>query len=464
MGGGQKIDKWAPQLLVATVWLASVALAHHLGLAMQADLGRSWQALDLGELRHHLGQSLWYQHSQPPLWNALLGAMVALNLDPQGPLLHGLFDAIGLATGLLTWQLAVHFGAGRWWAALAASLLLASPGFALTAHWLFYDAPVALLILMVLLTLFQAAQRPTVLRLLVFALLTVALVWLRSAFHLGWLLGLAALVLAGRDLPRRRLGLALALAIVLAALPFAKNALVFGQFATSSWAGMSAQRLTKTMLTPVQLQAEVAAGELAPITAVGPFQALQRYGRTADVPNKYKEIAVLSAPYKTTGEINFNHYAYLDLSRRLAADAVRLVIRHPGAYLRAHAAAWLQWLRPTALDPNLSDGRKILRPWVDLWDHYLLLDLAQVFVLLALGALLGLALLADRLRPRTVAHLDPPTRALLRAAAWTALWITLLGNALEYGENYRFRAYIDPLLLAVLAAAATQLASRLRRP
>jgi len=457
-------SKWAPPLLVVTAWLASTLTAHQLGLAMQVDLGRSWQALDLQELQHQLGQSLWYQHSQPPLWNLLIGLQLALDVEPAGALVHAAFDAIGLAIGLLTWRVAIHLGAGRWWAALAAGLLLASPGFSLTIHWLFYDAPVTLGILALLLSLVAAARRPDLPRLALLMLTATALVWLRSAFHLVWLLGLAVLVLADRLLPRRRLAAALAMALLLAALPYAKNAVVFGTFAASSWAGMSAQRLTKTMLSTAELQAEVAAGQLTPVTAVGPFQPLERYGPQPSVPKEFASIAVLSAARKSSGETNFNHHAYLDLSRGMAHDALQLVFRHPGAYLRAHAAAWLQWLRPTALDTNLSEGRRTLRPWIDMWDHYLLLDVGQVFVLLAGGALLALALLIDRLRPHTVAQLPPPTRALWRAAAWTALWITLLGNALEYGENYRFRAYLDPLLLATLAAAATQLQSRLRRP
>ncbi|MBI5609451.1 MAG: hypothetical protein HY902_11285 [Deltaproteobacteria bacterium] len=468
MDGGQRhagrASKWAPPLLVAAAWLISTLAAHHLGLALQADLGRSWQVLDLGALRDHLGQSLWYQHSQPPLWNLLIGGLLRAGVDPGGALVHAAFDAVGLAIALLTWRTAIGLGAGRWWAALAACLLLASPGFALTIHWLFYDAPVTLGILALLLSLAAAADRPTLPRLAALTLTVAGLVWLRSVFHFAWLLGLLALVLADRALPRRRLLGALAVALLLATLPFVKNAAVFGTFSSSSWAGMSVQRLTKTMLSPAELQAEIAAGQLAPSSAVGPFQPLERYGPLPKVPADLAAIAVLSAPHKATGETNFNHYGYLELSRQMAGDAVRLALRHPGAYLRAHAAAWLQWLRPTALDTNLGEGRKVLRPWVDVWDHLVLLDVGQVFVLLALGALLALALLVDRLRPRTVAQLPAPQRALWRAAAWTALWITLLGNAVEYGENYRFRAYIDPLLLATLAVAATQLQSRLRRP
>ncbi len=457
-------SKWAPPLLVAAVWLASTWAAHHLGLAMQVDLGRMWQALDLDELRRNLGPSLWYQHSQPPLWNLFLGSLLKLGIDPSAPVVHGLFDGIGLAIGLLTWRVAVELGADRGWAALAASLLLASPGFTLTIHWLFYDGPVTLVVLVLVLSLASAAHRPDLPRLILLALAAAGLVWLRSAFHLAWLLGLLALVGVDRSLPRRRLLGALAAALVLATLPFAKNAVVFGTFASSSWAGMSAQRLTKTMLSGAEVHTQVAARRLAPVTAVGPFQPLERYGPVAPVPDQFAPIAVLSAAHKASGETNFNHYAYLELSRTMARDALRLVFRHPGAYLRAHAAAWLQWLRPAALDTNLGEGRRVLRPWVDGWDQYLLLDVGQVWLLLAIGALLALALLVDRLRPTTVAQLPAPQRALWRAAAWTTLWITLLGNAVEYGENYRFRGYIDPLLLATLAVAATQLRSRLRRP
>jgi hypothetical protein len=143
-------------------------------------------------------------------------------------------------------------------------------------------------------------------------------------------------------------------------------------------------------------------------------------------------------------------------------DAVTLVATHPAAYAKAHLSAWLHWLRPASVHPNLASGRERLRPWLGPWNRWLLGDAAGVHAVLVLGALLGLAglLRLAATREGRASGLDAAQRAMVRGAAWTAVWLTLLGNLLEHGENYRFRGYLDPLLLAVLALLVTEAGRR----
>lgn len=458
---------WLPPLAIATAWALATALAHHLGLGLHCDAGRTWQLLDLPELRDHLWQSLWHQHGQPPLFNLAVGLALKAGAAVDGAALHALFDGMGLAAGLLTWRVALRMGARPLWATLAAVLLIASPGFALYQHWMFYDLPVTVGILATALALVRAAELPTLGRLAALAACAAGLVWLRSVFHLAWLAGLAGAVLLPRDgraLPVKRLAATLAASLLVAALPFAKNWVVFGRFESSSWAGMSAQRLTHQFVPLAEREQMAARGEIAAVSVVGPYRPLAAYPPQPPVPEKWQSIAVLAQPEKQDGHPNFNHAAYVGISRTMLGDAVTLVRAHPAAYAQAHLSAWLHWLRPASVHPNLASGRQLLRPWLEPWNRWALLEWAQVHMAVVAGALLGLWLLLLGARPSAgiAAGLPPPARAMLRALAWTALWVTLLGNLLEHGENYRFRAYLDPVWMAVLAAAAgrIRLASR----
>ena len=442
-----------PTLLVFAAWALATGTAHHLGLSLHCDAGRTWQLLDTTQLRDNLLQSLWYQHGQPPLYNLLLGIALKLGATVDGLALHVVFDAMGLLAGLLTAQVATALGATRWMAALAGALLVVSPGFALYQHWMFYDLPVTVGILVVALTLLRAAERPTVPRLAQLAVAVAGLVWLRSVFHLVWVVGMAVVVLPRSHIPRRRLAMALAVALVVAALPFAKNAVVFGRFESSTWAGMSAERLTHQFIPLAERERMAALGQIDAVSVVGPYRPLLAYNAQPVDAAKWQGIAVLDQPAKRDGQPNFNHAAYLAISRTMLRDAVTMVRTHPDAYARAHLSAWLHWMRPASVHPNLAQGRQILRPWLELWNRFALVEVVQVHFAVVLGALIGLVLL---LQMAFSAQLPPPQQAMVRALAWTALWVTLLGNLLEHGENYRFRAYLDPVFLAVIAAALSR--------
>ncbi len=456
------MSKILPAVLIGVAWMLATALAHGLGLSLHCDAGRTWQLLDLPELRDNLAQSLWYQHGQPPGFNLLVGLFLKAGAEVDGLALHVFFDLLGLLAGLLTGQVALQLGARPMLAAAAGALLVITPGFALYQHWMLYDLPVTVAILACALAVLAAVQHPTWLRMAVLVVTCAGLMWMRSVFHLVWMAGMALAVLVPRDaqlLPRRRIAQAMVLALLLGALPFAKNASLFGRFEASTWAGMSAERLTHQFIPLVQRQRMAALGQIDPVSVVGPYQPLDAYPTQMVDWSLWRGIAVLEHPTKRDGHPNFNHVAYLPISQTMLRDAVTLVRAHPQAYAQAHLSAWLHWLRPASVHPNLAQGRQLLRPWLEPWNRLALVEVAQVHLLLVFGALLAMVLLLAMARTRTAvaAGLPPPARAMLRALAWTALWITLLGNTLEHGENYRFRAYLDPVFLAVLAAAVSQL-------
>jgi hypothetical protein len=47
-------------------------------------------------------------------------------------------------------------------------------------------------------------------------------------------------------------------------------------------------------------------------------------------------------------------------------------------------------------------------------------------------------------------------------AALTILYVTVVGNTAEVGENFRFQFALDPLVLALCTVALCRLAKRLR--
>ncbi|MBM4342103.1 MAG: hypothetical protein FJ100_01805 [Deltaproteobacteria bacterium] len=447
---------WLPALGLVALWVALCAFVHHRGVGVFAPLDRTWQLVDVAWLRADPLGTLWRLHAQPPLYNATVAALLAGGIDPQGWVVHLGLDAMGAVGGLLTWRLALRLGAGPRTAWLAGALLMASPGYWLLAHWLFYDLPVTLLVT-ALIWLVPTAVQTSLRRWMAVAGVVVALGWLRSLFHPLWAVGLFALAAWCHPTDRRRIWAAASVAIGLMVLPYAKNLAQFGSPNASSWAGMSLLRTAHAHSSPQVRSALADQGRISRFGAIGPFRELTAYV-APPLPCRDPHPA-LCAVHKRSGAPNFNHVAYIDVSRQMAADAIAIYAAEPAAWARALLGSWLAWLRPVGVYPFLRPARQPIDDLHVAWTRFALVELDGAPVVLAFGVLVALAILAARLSRALRAGPHRPELAVLAVAAWTTLWVAAVGNTLEHGENYRFRAYLDPLLLALCASAMSQVAA-----
>lgn len=446
---------WKPALGLVGWWALLCTFAHHRGVGVYAPLGRTWQLLEPAWLQTDPLGSLWRLHAQPPLYNAVIAAVLALDPTATGAVVHGLLEGLGAVAGLLTWQLALRLGAGPVLAWLAGAVLMTSPGFWLISHWLFYDLPVTVALTGLLVLTPAAVQGRWGAQAGVMAA-AVALGWSRSLFHPLWAVGVFALLTVAESPDRRRRSGALAaLAVALMALPYAKNWQQFGTPNASSWAGMSLLRTAHAYSSPHTRRELAKAGLLSPAGVVGPFRDLQAYGSAWPTRDCRDPHPALCAARKPTGGPNFNHVAYIGLSRQMVGDAVAIYAAEPSAWLRAQVGSWLAWLRPVGVYPFLRPVRQPIEDVHRAWAQTMLIEVDGAAVVVAFGVFVALAILAVRLW-RVGRQVPRGTQfALLSVAAWTVLWVALVGNTLEHGENYRFRAYLDPLFLALCAAAGS---------
>src|SRR5437868_7576581 len=95
------------------------------------------QYLDPELLRHHLAQSVWYLHTQPPLYNLYLGTVLKLFPGHEGLAFHAVHLALGLAFVLALYLLLVGFSLPRPAAAAIALLVSVSPAAILYENRLF---------------------------------------------------------------------------------------------------------------------------------------------------------------------------------------------------------------------------------------------------------------------------------------------------------------------------------------
>ena len=434
-----------------------------------------WQFIDPALLRAHLGQSLWYLHSQPPAFNLFLGIVLKLFPGHELAAFVACYLLLGLVFAAAMLLLLRGFGVPDVLSAVAVAIYVASPTFVLFENWLFYTYPVTVLLLLAALFWQRFVWRRRYLDALLLFICAALLALTWSLFHLVWLLALVlALVLLQRRDWRKVLAAA-AIPLLVVAFWYGKNLVQFGQFTGSTWFGMSLSKMTNCALTGPERQALYASGVISPGSFIQPFSSPDRYYGDAPKPLP-TGIPVLDQELKPSGAPNYNNVVFVAVSRQYGRDALRILAAYPSAYLRTVVISYLRCFRPASSDPVLArnaahvstlirleeivfDGRFSYhrQPAADPVIHFQqCLSETGWFIAIAyaLAFAIGLVLL---LRPALRAQ-----RSSLFFLWFNAVWVVIAANAVEIGENDRFRFAADPLVFALLVAVAVALVRNLR--
>lgn len=445
-------------VVVAAVCVASRLLVL-LGLGMPFDSSLTpWleQLLDLKLLQHHLLQSVWNLHSQPPLFNLAVG--IALKLFPHH--LSGAFRVVFLAFGLVAAialeQLLERLAFRRLTAIVLASLISCAPWWLVYENWLYYEYPVMCMLVVAAFALAQFERTRSTAWGVVFFVLIALVIFTRASFQAVWLIFVLALLLAVPRPARRRLVVAAAVPVLLVALLYVKQFVQFGVPSTTSWFGMNLARITLNIAPRSEVQPLVEDGTLSRIALVKPFSALPSYEDLGFPRPKHTGIPALDEVVKSNGAVNLNNIAYVDLSRRYLHESLLYIRYRPGGYLRGIGKAVGKLSVPATDYSYVFPERAKIRWWDRLWNaivywrtpwaHGIGFALPLLYVC---DAAWGVLLLVRTVRRRV---LQPWTSTAL--FIWgTVVYLLLLASLTDYGENERVHLPIDPLVL-VLAALA----------
>lgn len=442
--------------VVSRVWLAA--------MAVQPDpeaVARLWQLLPIELLESRLFESLWYLHSQPPLFNLIVGA--ALHLPGDLVWLRLLYWEVGLLLVLAMFWALRSAGVPRLAAHALVLVFSLNPTPALYENFLLYTYLEAFLMLAAMLALLQRPWSPAS-----YGIATMLLVAVRSLFQPVWAAAVAWAICA---FPRRgRLAYSpwVVAPILVGVLLIAKNGLLFGVWSTSSWYGLNLARMP-TVALMTETQPLVDLGIVSPAFAVGPFQPVRAYPpaltnpATAVARERFGAPPALLHEPKDNGYPNMNHAGMIAVSRQLASDAMAATLARPGPVLRTMVRGLELFLSPASNSLFLADNR------ARLWrlDRIALAVLYPGNSRLLVGVWLLFAVASSGwlwLRPPDeVSHL----RAAAAFVCVTILWVAAVANLTEFGENNRFRFTLDPMVFAwncaILWWIGARAASR-RRP
>jgi hypothetical protein len=458
----RSIAPWMP----LAAYAASRVFYAELGLALDdSSIPYFWQYLDPEQLRTNLWESVYYQHTQPPLYNLFLGAMLKTERPEFFLRLAGLVFGVALHFGL--YALMARLGVRAWLAALLASLFAFNPASILMELWVFYSYPTTAMLVVAVWLFHRGIARDRAWSLFgAFALLA-AVVCTRSVFHLAWM-GVAVAI--GVWASRRRLrtcGIAL-VPLALASSVYVKNYVEFGTFTSSTWLGFSLSRLTTTQLDRASARELMERGELSELGVTLPWLPLRQYpADVRDVPAGTADTAVLIESTKSTGNPNFNHAAYIAISSTFLRDARTVLRVRPDVWWRSTKRAWLIYFLPIHDYSFFHAQRQRARaPWRTIERGYEWAFGSYAFAAwdgvgppppfeerqawgwaIAMGISIAIAIAIAVRRGRTA------TSATLALAVFSILFVAVVGNSVELGENHRFRFLTEPFAWALVALA-----------
>lgn len=472
-------------LILAALFVAVRLAVLALGQRFDADNLTSWmQIADLALLREHLWRTLWYLHSQPPLFNLMIG--LALRAGPAAfPWIVGTIYAVVTLGGILAVHALLRDMTGRpRLAFVVAAWLCVSPAVLLFSQKLYYDGLVPWLLCMALWGLHAGlARRSGGWLAFGFAMLAVTTL-LRSMIHPVLFVALLAIVLLAGAGMRRRVLLAAALPGAAIGAVMLKNLVIFGSTALSSWAPLNVDHTTVDRLPLATREAMIREGRLSRFAVVQGFSPPPVYlAMLPPIPPTGEPS--LDNLRKSTGEDNWNHILYTKIGAARTHDALVGLAADPVGFVGVLATSLYHFNRPPSEFKGLERNRAVIAPWERIGNAVVglqpaawlgriddprrttapllqvsLTELAVFLLYVGFGIAVAARLLA-LLRGRALTAMTP---ALASDAANLLLggWVIVISSSFDVWENNRARFDIGPVLLIGALVFAARLLERRR--
>jgi len=438
-----------------------------------------WQFLDVPLLRDGLLQSCFHMHSQPPGFNLFLGTVIKLFPAHSTGVYHLCFLLSGLLIYFSLYVILLMMGMRNWIAAVLSSIFIVNPCAILYENLLFYTYPTSGMLTFAAIWFLAYARSGAVRHAVMFFLLVAAICYTRSLFHLVYLIACVGLLVILRPRAWRALCLAASPAIILVTVLYLKNAILFGFFGTSSWLGINLWHSASRHVPHSEFQKMAEAGELTEAIPGIPFRAVTNYPASfAEVPTRFQNVPALAREMKDGGHPNFNHYAYLRVGREYM-NVSRIVIgRNPRSYFCSIADAYLIYLSPYIEDSSLHKNAERISPLVSVWTNFTQWipinlspgyrwifgkDVDRVYPLMQLVLYPSILLISMvfMVRKKLLVGLDvDQVRTACGFALCTIVYVAVIGNLFDYGENHRFRVLTMPLFFILFSLCVERVVYR----
>jgi|SRR6187402_82287 len=472
-----------PALLTA-IFLLSRGLALAAGLRYSAiELVWFWQVLDFEVLHHHLVRGLIHLHGQPPLYNAFIGMALKIAPDAIGWILLGAQILLGLAATLAVYCTLIRLGLRPLIGFCIALVLMLNPAAILYEFDALYTQLVYGMLCLLAYALTCYVQMQTRRWLYAALGLGLALTLVRATYQWIWLAALCGLLWWLIPEARRRTALTSLVFIGLSLLWPLKNLVLFHHFSSSTWLPYSVGKHWKA---EDPIVARWAAEGKLPTFTYSEAEGAERETEWLKTRWRAPEQGVpeLDSLTKSVGgAANWNSLALLRMHEAQAKD-VSFLLRHYPQPLSTDAIASIRlYFEPTSRYFLISQNeaaeqyRRLAKVThtldrvccnlfglpPDFRSDYRPADQAapkdhsttmQLFQRLCLGGIVLFLLVMTALASTAKWSFwkeSPDRRVMTILLGWTIIWVFVVTNLVETGENMRFR--FETQALAIIIAS-----------
>ncbi|MEO5997011.1 MAG: hypothetical protein ABIN89_09745 [Chitinophagaceae bacterium] len=417
-----------------------------------------WQYLDVTSLSNNLLQSLWYQHSQPPVFNLLLGIVLKCSGNYVQPVMESLLIIITFCNGLFLLCILRAILYKRNLSLIFSLLYVLSPATILFENELFYTTFLSFLLLMSVFYIVKFNNRQSWQNVMgIFVSLSLVCLT-KSMYHIIWLVAISGILLFARCRKNgfNKILIGAFFSIMAVGGWYLKNYWIFGSFSASSWTGMN---LSRVVFQNIEIK------DTTTIASVHPFLPIANYKNYISDEYKIKYIGIndriLLDETKNDHFINMNNAGFLDVSTKYMDACVRQVQAHPVSYLKNVSTAFIIFFTPASSYFKVKDNNHRMRYYDMIYSFnpsHIFDDKQQMKQSLALAAvpkfLIYCFVFFIVVRNSLRATYFPVFNIFIIA---TILFTLVVSSLFEYGENMRFRYEIEPLFLIVAAQAVASI-------
>jgi len=409
------------------------------------------QYLDVNLLKEELFQSIFYLHSQPPLFNFFIGLIEKLTPIYSTIIFQFIFIIMGLLTNLLLYKLLRGVGVSSYLSLILTIFYLLSPATLLYENLFFYSHIIIFFLISAgyFLNLFilKGKFRYVFLHFLFLSLCVLT----TSFFHLLWFLILSGVIIfTNRNYWKIIVKGAIFPLLIILCVYF-KNYLIFDSFSSSTWFGMNLSRITVNQLPDYERKKLIQNGIFNDVAKIEPFSGLDSLDSIKELKlDSITHIQALDKKFKKSGQTNYNNLIYIEVSKLSFQNAFITIINYPGAYVSGVKKAFILYFDSPSKFNLLEQNTNRIKKYNRLFDAFIYgtspstkigyFSMVSIPLILIFG-MIKIFREETQFRVKTI----------LVFLIFNIVYVMIIGNFFELGENNRFRYYTEIYHLIIWA-------------
>ncbi|MEZ7892513.1 MAG: hypothetical protein QMC67_12270 [Candidatus Wallbacteria bacterium] len=466
-----------PAIIAITFILSRFYYIFVAGIAFNDSTAGSFiHILDPSWLTGDLLNSIFYMHSQPPLFNFFTGIILKLGTFSKFTFAF-LYLTMGLAIPVLIYSISKNCGISKKISCALALFFILNPASVLYENILFYTYPMVFIMCATakVYQIFTISLNLKYLHLFFWLAGTICLT--RSLFHILWFAAAVILFIVlfkKNNISKKQILAGAAIPFVIVFSFYFKNYILFDRFTLSTWCGMNFAQIVIYGLAPEERKFLIETGCVSPAFEQVPFEL----SHDQIDYSKFKKTGAAAAdePAYNSGVTNFNNTAFIKISENYMNDSLKAVRYFPHAYVNGVFKAFCFYFLPAEehffhfdnfkkiefIDrfwQRFICGRIEIKNWSQLYfNEYYFSNTAKIilntpiFLLSACLLIIICSIITGFNKKKYDSGNEDialKNKNMILFLLLNIIYVTLAGNLMECGENNRFRFMIDPYYIVL---------------